>query len=119
MKKNNKIILTSSVTIFILILAVLVYYIFSFVNKELLVEVEIPNKDYNIEIYYVDSGALSDNVIQVKKVYNIFSSEVITNIEGFQTVKSWKLLNPSTIKLIVGFPKTTFPTREDTVLIKF
>ncbi len=118
MKKKNKIILASSATIFILLIAVVVYLIFSFVHKELLVEIEIPNEGYNIEIYYVDSGALSDNVIQVKKVYNIFSSEIITNIEGFQTVKSWKLLNPSTVELIVGFPETKFSTREDTVLVK-
>lgn len=118
MKKGNKAILISALITFVLLLIVVIYFVFSFVHKELLVEIEIPNENYNIEIYYIDSGALSDNVVQVKKVYNIFSSEIIENIEGYQTVKSWKLLDSSTLELIVGFPETKFPTREDTVLVK-
>ena len=119
MKKLIKIFTITSIIILELLLVIFIYYIFTFVHKEKLAKIKIPHKNYTIEIYYVDSGALSDNVIQVKKVHSIFNSEIIKNITGFKTLKSWKILNSKTLELIVGFPKSMYSTRQDTVLVKF
>jgi len=116
LKKWRKIILGLAGTIFIVFLSIVLFFILFFVHKERLIEINLPKKDYKIEIYYVDTGALGQSIIQIKKEYNILNSEIIRNIKGSTTVKSLKFINDSTLELIVGFPHEKYG---DTVMVKY
>ena len=110
MKKWKKVTLGFLLTSLIVVLSVIIYFIFTFVHKEKLVEINLPKNDYKIEIYYIDTGALGPSVIQIRKVYNIFDSEIVRNIEGPKTIESLRFLH-SAIEIVDGFG--------DTVMVKY
>jgi hypothetical protein len=109
--------------IVVLILGVSLYMIFIFemfpVHRALLLTVAIPDRNYEISAYYVDSGATSRGVLQLQKVYASGESEVIKNVPGHidMYVKAMEILPEGKLRVVVG-SKGQFTTEQDTVFVE-
>lgn len=120
MKKYKKTLLIIFSSLLIIFLVVIIYFVFFFemfpVHKEELAKIVIPNKNYSIVAYYVDSGASSNWTVQINKVYDSGKFDILKNIEGYKEVKDLQLLCNNKIKVIVG-TKSKFSTKCDTIII--
>jgi len=121
MKKWQKTSLFSFIGIVVLILGGVIYMLFFFelfpLHKQLLMTTFVPAMNYNINAYYVDSGATSNGAIQLYKVSTSGKSELIKNIPTYQDVKEMKILSDSKLRVVVGF-KGNFSTKQDTIFIE-
>ena len=68
---------------------------------ELIEEIKIPNKSYNLRVYYIPSNASSQSYIQVRKFKNNIE-EILQNYKMFNYLNSYKVLGQDTLKLSIS-----------------
>lgn len=121
MKKWRKVFLWSCVGLIMIVLGFFLYMLFIFemfpVNKEHLITLAIPERNYKISAFYVDAGAASGNTIQLQKIYDSGKFEIVKNISGYTDVKTIERVSEKTLKVVLGF-KAESSTRRDTVLVE-
>lgn len=61
----------------------------------------VPNKGYNLRIYFIPSNASSQSYIQVRKFENN-AEEVLQSYERFNYLSSYKIINGEILKLSIS-----------------
>ena len=72
---------------------------------KVLEQVNIPNKEYKLKIYYIPSNASSQSYIQIRKIENRVE-EVLVSYERFNYLKNYELTKDSIILFVSDTSKT-------------
>lgn len=108
------IIVISIVSYFIYLIATL--SLFDENSLQLINELEVPNKEYTLRLYYIPSNATSQSYIQVRKVI-LNEEEVIENYERYNFINGYEFTNDSIFQLVLS--DTLFIDRKiDTIQLK-
>lgn len=116
MKKNISVIIGS---VIIIIIIAIFYFVGSFqlfdISKKFLSRKSNLTTGEVFEVYYVNSGATSQNTIQVVKIEKNGNESIISNIQGYKHLVDFVLLPTSKAELILK--KNSKSSIKDTVLI--
>lgn len=114
-------------TIIVLIVIVLLaivyasYKLFNFnlfnVEKTSLAKLPIEGQDFIIDISFVQAGATTEDVIQIKKVFDNGKEEIIRNFENYNYLVGYNKLNETAIQLILN-DTSYFENKSDTFRIE-
>lgn len=80
------------------------FYLFEVKIKKI-AEINIPNKTYAINLYYIPENATAQSIIQVKG--QLYDHEIVLqNYEGYNFVNNYEIINDTTLQLVLS--DTTF-----------
>ncbi len=118
MKKRRKNFLFGLILVLGGFLCVIFILVMFPIHKELLSTVDVPNRNYKINAYYINGGATTGNLIRIVKKYDFLGYEkTLRNIDRYVDVKEMKLVSENELKIIVGF-KGEFAKKVDTVFVQ-
>jgi len=103
MKKRNIIIL---IVIGLLAIVFIGYKIATFkifnVEKTSLAKLPVKGKNYVIDISFVQAGATTEDVMQLKKVYSNGKEEIVKNFNKYNCLVKSKLINDTSVQVILS-----------------
>ncbi|SFW82994.1 hypothetical protein [Chitinophaga sancti] len=77
----------------------------------------VKGKNFSLDVTYVSTGATTDNVIQIRKLYDDGRVEIVKNIEEYNNFLGASLVGDSLLKLVVS--DTGYYKRgPDTIMVK-
>ena len=81
-------------------------------------KIPVKGQGFSIGVNYVSTGATTEDVIQVRKLYNNGKVEVVKNINEYNNFMSSTLVGDSLLRLVLS--DTGYYKRgPDTIMIKF
>ncbi len=103
MKKINIIILVIIVILAISFIGykITIFKIFN-VEKTSLAKLPVTGKNYVIDISFVQAGATTEDVIQIKKVFSNGKEEIIKNFNKYNCLVKSKLINDTSVQVIMA-----------------
>jgi hypothetical protein len=105
MNKMKKSIILILVIVGIIVIATIGYKLANFkifeIEKKSLLELPIKGADYSVDISFIQAGATTEDVIQLKKVYKSGKEEIIRNFSKYNFLIKSELINDSLILVVV------------------
>jgi hypothetical protein len=87
------------------------------IDRETLAHIELTKKGFSVDVDYVATGATSEDVIQIRKVYSNGKSEVVKNVSSYNKLLNYHLDGDSLLSVVLSDTEN-ISVRGDTLRVK-